>query len=43
MPNQSNQTQPTSCPAPKEGSFRTTIGGQAYMTVIDGKVVYRAE
>ena len=29
MPNQSNQTQPTSCPAPKEGSFRTTIGGQA--------------
>ena len=29
MPNQPNQTQPTSCPAPKEGSFRTTIGGQA--------------
>ena len=29
MPNQSNQTQPTGCPAPKESSFRTTIGGQA--------------
>ena len=27
----------------KQGAFRTTIGGQAYMTVIDGKVVYRAE
>mgnify|MGYP000070797519 CR=1 FL=1 len=27
----------------KQGTFRTTIGGQAYMTVIDGKVVYRAE
>ena len=27
----------------KQGTFRTTIGGQAYMTVIGGKVVYRAE
>ena len=27
----------------KNKTFRTTIGGQAYMTVIDGKVVYRAE
>ena len=36
MPNQSNQTQPTSCPAPKEGSFRTTIGGQA---IIEGIVM----